>query len=47
LLDWVICATEIGATNAFAFDYRQLVPVLYGMSASAYIQSGNIKKKYC
>ncbi|GGD20818.1 beta-ketoacyl-ACP synthase III [Flavobacterium orientale] len=42
----VYVATEIGATNAFAFDLQAACSsFLYGMSiASAYIQSGKYKK---
>jgi 3-oxoacyl-[acyl-carrier-protein] synthase-3 len=39
-------STEIGATNAFAFDLQAACSsFLYGMSvASAYVQSGKYKK---
>jgi 3-oxoacyl-[acyl-carrier-protein] synthase III len=41
----VYVATEIGATNAFAFDLQAACSSFYGMSvASAYIQSGKYKK---
>ena len=44
----VYVATEIGATNAFAFDLQAACSsFLYGMStASAYIASGKYKKEF-
>jgi 3-oxoacyl-[acyl-carrier-protein] synthase-3 len=44
----VYVATEIGATNAFAFDLQAACSsFLYGMSvASAYVQSGKYKRFY-
>jgi hypothetical protein len=35
--------TEIGATNAFAFDYRQLVPVLECLLPQHIFNLENIK----
>jgi 3-oxoacyl-[acyl-carrier-protein] synthase-3 len=41
----VYVATEIGATNAFAYDLQQLVPVLWNVNCSC-IQSGRYKRMY-